>query len=111
MIERGALKAGTSGGTSLECVIAHVEKTRPASAVIVTDGFVEAIAKKRVAALARTTRLHAIVTRDGNPSLLKAAGIPYSQLGGCRNDQGQRSGGAGPPVHKLCSTPRRQKSR
>ena len=25
--------------------------------------------------------LHAIVTRDGNPSLLKAAGIPYSQLG------------------------------
>jgi len=81
VIERGALKAGTSGGTSLECVIAHVEKTRPASAVIVTDGFVEAIPKKRIAALAWTTRLHAIVTRDGNPSLLKAAGIPYSQLG------------------------------
>jgi hypothetical protein len=34
-IERGALRANTSGGTSLECVIAHVEKTRPASAVIV----------------------------------------------------------------------------
>jgi hypothetical protein len=81
VIERGALKAGTSGGTSLECVIAHVEETRPASAVIVTDGFVEAIPKKRIAALASTTRLHAIVTRDGNPSLLKAAGIPYSQLG------------------------------
>ena len=81
VIERGVLKAGTSGGTSLECVIAHVEKTRPASAVIVTDGFVEAIPKKRIAELARTTRLHAIVTRDGNPSLLKAAGIPYSQLG------------------------------
>ena len=81
VIERGVLKAGTSGGTSLECVIAHVEKTRPASAVIVTDGFVEAIPKKRIATLARATRLHAIVTRDGNPSLLKAAGIPYSQLG------------------------------
>jgi hypothetical protein len=81
VIERGVLKAGTSGGTSLECVIAHVEKTRPASAVIVTDGYVEAIAKKRIAALASTTRLHAIVTRDGNPFLLKAAGIPYSQLG------------------------------
>jgi hypothetical protein len=81
VIERGVLKAGTSGGTSLECVIAHVEKTRPASAVIVTDGYVEAIPKKRIAALAGTTRLHAIVTRDGNPSLLKAAGIPYSQLG------------------------------
>jgi hypothetical protein len=80
VIERGVLKAGTSGGTSLECVIAHVEKTRPASAVIVTDGYVEAIPRKRIAALAGT-RLHAIVTRDGNPSLLKAAGIPYSQLG------------------------------
>ncbi len=53
VIERGVLKAGTSGGTSLECVIAHVEKTRPASAVIVTDGFVETIPKKRIAALAR----------------------------------------------------------
>jgi len=37
--------------------------------------------EKRIAALAGATRLHAIVTRDGNPSLLKAAGIPYSQLG------------------------------
>jgi len=81
VIERGVLKAGTSGGTSLECVLVHVEKTRPACAVIVTDGFVETIPRQRLAALARHTRLHAIVTRDGNPSLLKAAGIPYSQLG------------------------------
>ena len=29
----------------------------------------------------RRAFLRAIVTRDGNPSLLKAAGIPYSQLG------------------------------
>ena len=29
----------------------------------------------------RRAFLHAIVTRDGNPSRLKAAGIPYSQLG------------------------------
>ena len=81
VIEGGALKAGTSGGTSLECALEHIAKTRPSCAVIVTDGFVEAIMKKRIAALARTTRLHAIVTRDGNPSLLRAAGIPYSQLG------------------------------
>jgi len=80
VIERGVLKAGTSGGTSLECVLEHVAKTRPACAVIVTDGYVEQIPKRRMAALAGT-RLHAIVTRDGNPSLLKAAGIPYSQLG------------------------------
>jgi len=29
----------------------------------------------------RRAFLRAIVTRDGNPSLLEAAGIPYSQLG------------------------------
>jgi hypothetical protein len=80
VIERGTLKAGTSGGTSLQCVLEHVAKTRPACAVIVTDGYVEAIPKRRVAALGHT-RLHAIVTRDGNPAPLKAAGIPYSQLG------------------------------
>jgi hypothetical protein len=81
VIERGVLKTGTSGGTSLECVLAHVERTRPACAVIVTDGFVETIPKQRLAALARHTRLHAIVTRDGNPSQLRAAGLAYSQLG------------------------------
>ena len=80
VIEGGALRAGTSGGTSFECVLAHVAKTRPPSAVIVTDGYVEAIPKKRVAALAGT-RLHAVVTRDGNPAPLRAAGISYSQLG------------------------------
>jgi hypothetical protein len=80
VIERSVLRAGTSGGTSLACVLEHVAKTRPACAVIVTDGYVEAIEKRRVAALGHT-RLHAIVTRDGNPALLKAAGIPYSQLG------------------------------
>ena len=80
VIEQGVLKAGTSGGTSLGCVLEHVAKTRPACAVIVTDGYVESIPKRRVAALSRT-RLHAIVTRDGNPALLRAAGIAYSQLG------------------------------
>ena len=29
VIERGALKAGTTGGTSLECVLEHVARTRP----------------------------------------------------------------------------------
>jgi hypothetical protein len=81
VIERGVLKAGTSGGTSLACVLEHIATTRPASAVIVTDGYVEAIQKERVAALALTTRIHAIVTRDGNPATLRNAGIAYSQLG------------------------------
>ena len=81
VIERGVLRAGTSGGTSLACVLEHIAATRPAAAVIVTDGYVETIPKERVSALAATTRIHAIVTRDGNPSLLRSAGIAYSQLG------------------------------
>ncbi len=51
VIEGGALKAGTSGGTSLECVLEHVAKTRPSCAVIVTDGYIEQIPKRRVAAI------------------------------------------------------------
>ena len=81
VIERGVLQAGTSGGTSLACVLEHVAKTRPACAVIVTDGFVEAIPKSLLAGLATHTRLHAIVTRDGNPAPLRNAGLAYSQLG------------------------------
>jgi hypothetical protein len=80
VIVGGALRANTSGGTSLECALRHIEKTRPSSAVIVTDGYIEQIKRKRVAAIAGT-RLHAIVTRDGNPAELSRAGIPYSQLG------------------------------
>jgi hypothetical protein len=80
VIERGALKAGTSGGTSLECALQHIAQTRPSCAVIVTDGYIETIPRKRVARLG-ATRLHAIVTRDGNPAMLRSAGIAYSQLG------------------------------
>jgi hypothetical protein len=80
VIERGVLKADTSGGTSLACVLEHVADTRPTAAVIVTDGFVERINTALVAGT-RRTRLHAIVTRDGNPAPLRAAGISYSQLG------------------------------
>jgi hypothetical protein len=80
VIERGVLKTDTTGGTSLVCVLQHVATTRPSSAVIVTDGFVDAVPRDCVEAT-RRTRLHAVVTRDGNPAALKAAGIPYSQLG------------------------------
>jgi len=80
VIENGKLRANTSGGTSLACALEHIAKTRPPAAVIVTDGFIEEIPKSLLATTART-RLHAIVTRDGNPVLLRKAGIPYSQLG------------------------------
>jgi hypothetical protein len=80
VIDGGVLKAETSGGTSLACVLDHLALTRPASAVIVTDGHVEALRDRDVRAVMSTTRLHAIVTRDGNVAALRKAGVPYSQL-------------------------------
>ena len=79
VIQNGALKSSTTGGTSMTCVLDHIARTRPAAAIVVTDGYIEPISPCAVEAAART-RLHALVTRDGNPSLLRAAGIAYSQL-------------------------------
>jgi predicted metal-dependent peptidase len=41
VIERGALKAQTTGGTSMACVLAHLARTKPEAAVVVTDGYIE----------------------------------------------------------------------
>jgi len=78
-IEQGRLVADTTGGTSLGCVLDHVARTRPRAAIIVTDGYIEHIKASQMAA-AGGTRLHAIVTRDGNAALLQRAGLPYTQL-------------------------------
>ena len=74
------LRADTTGGTSIACVLAHLARTRPQSAVIVTDGYIESVEPQWLSACAGI-RLHVIVTRDGSPALLQRAGIPYTQLG------------------------------
>ncbi len=79
VIERGVLKAQTTGGTSLSCVLEHVIRTRPASAVVVTDGYIEALDPQLVAR-ASGTKLHVLVSRDGNPAALERAGLAYTQL-------------------------------
>lgn len=78
-IRNGVLVTKTTGGTSIECVLRHIATTRPQSAVIVTDGYIEPV-EKVWAKLAGNTRLHAIVTRDGSTDLLDRGGIPCSQL-------------------------------
>lgn len=40
-IVKGFLEAETTGGTSMNCVLEHIAKSKPQSAVIVTDGYVE----------------------------------------------------------------------
>jgi len=78
-IEQGRLIAATTGGTSMGCVLEHVARTRPQAAIVVTDGYIEPLTPAQVAATAGT-RLHVIVTRDGNPALLRSAGLSYTQL-------------------------------
>ena len=79
-IVNGRLVAETTGGTSMACVLEHVIKTRPSSAVVVSDGYIEELEPKRVEA-ASATRLHALVTRDGDGRALRSAGISFTQLG------------------------------
>jgi hypothetical protein len=80
VIENGRLVADTTGGTSMACVLDHVARTRPPAAVVITDGYIEQLPSELVASIG-STRLHAIVTRDGSPGLLERAHIPFTQLG------------------------------
>jgi len=79
VIERGQLRTSTTGGTSMQCVLEHVAKTRPDAAIVVTDGFIETISHSQVEKT-RGTRLHVLVTRSGNPALIAQAGLAYTQL-------------------------------
>ena len=79
VIEKGQLKTITSGGTSMACVLEHLAVTKPASAVVVTDGYIEQVNPSLIAKTS-STRIHAIVTRDGSPAALRRVGIPYTQL-------------------------------
>ena len=80
-IVKGNLKTATTGGTSMSCVLEHVAKTHPDAAIVVTDGYIETLDRKLVAK-ASGTRLHVLVTRDGDPKLIAKAGLPYTQLEG-----------------------------
>lgn len=79
IIEKGQLRTSTTGGTSMSCVLEHVAKTRPDAAIVVTDGYIEEIDRRLVTRVS-SSRLHALVTRDGDPRLLAKAGLSYTQL-------------------------------
>lgn len=78
-IEYGELKTRTTGGTSVNCVLAHLAETRPEKALVVTDGYIEACDPTLLRKI-RGVALHALVSRDGNPAALEQAGIPCTQL-------------------------------
>lgn len=80
VIEGGQLKAKTTGGTSMACVLEHVARTRPAAAIVLTDGYIERLDRNGVRVALAATKLTALVTRDGHPGELRRAGIAYRQL-------------------------------
>jgi hypothetical protein len=84
-IEEGRLVTGTTGGTSMRCVLEHLARTQPRAAVVVTDGYIETLTAADVA-LVGATRLHILVTRDGTTAPFARVGLPYTQLGKVRND-------------------------
>jgi len=77
-LEGGRLLAKSSGGTSLSCVLSHVEKTRPRVALVVTDGYVECVDDWE--GRLRGSALWAVVSPEGSVSHLEAAGISCVQL-------------------------------
>jgi len=79
VITKGVLVTATTGGTSIECVLRHIAKTKPENAVIVTDGYIEKVDPRWVVEM-RSTRIHAIVTRDGSTNLFDQAGLKCTQL-------------------------------
>lgn len=79
VIEHGELRAHSTGGTSINCVLEHISQDRPRASVIVTDGFVERV-DGRLLAETRSTRIRVLVTRNGSPAELERAGIPCTQL-------------------------------
>jgi hypothetical protein len=64
----------------MACVLEHVARTSPESAIVVTDGYIERLDPRSVRKALAGTRLTALVTRDGNPAELHRVGIPYRQL-------------------------------
>jgi len=60
-------------------VLRHAAETRPASAIVVTDGYIERLCPSLLKKAAGV-RLHALVARDGSPAELSRAGIAYTQL-------------------------------
>jgi len=80
-IVRGSLECNTSGGTSINCVLDHVRKTRPQRVLIITDGVVEIPCPQILAALrADGQEVCALISHDGAIDRIQSAGIPCHQL-------------------------------
>jgi hypothetical protein len=78
-IVKSVLEAETTGGTSMNCVLEHIAKTKPKSAVIVTDGYIEVVDMQLLKAIS-SVKLHVLISREGSAAEVDKTGIPYTQL-------------------------------
>ncbi len=79
VIRDGVLETSTSGGTSINSVLAHFADSAPDRAVVITDGYIEQCDTALLNRL-RNKTLQAIVSRAGSTGPLDRAGIPCYQL-------------------------------
>lgn len=78
-IVKGVLEAETTGGTSMNCVLEHIAKTKPQAAVVVTDGYIEVVDRRLLKTIS-SVKLHVLISREGSASEVHQAGIPYTQF-------------------------------
>lgn len=84
-LKNGRLVSKTTGGTSIACVLRHLAYAKPAAALIVTDGYIEAVPRDLLAKV-QTDNIQVLVSRDGSTIELERAGMNYHQLGRLPND-------------------------
>ena len=89
-LKDGRLLTESSGGTSIECVLEHIAKTRPRTALIVTDGYFEAMGRDDVAhansrrlvgEVLGDTKVWGLLTPFGSERALEEMGVGVVRLG------------------------------
>jgi hypothetical protein len=85
-LKGGRLVTRSTGGTSVACVLDHLRRTRPAKALIITDGFVEKLRSSDY--MVSGTKVEVLLTSKGTPDVIRPSGWSIHQL----------------PLHKSVST-------
>ncbi|MEN9633261.1 MAG: hypothetical protein RL077_1665 [Verrucomicrobiota bacterium] len=75
---RGRLVTRSTGGTSVACVLDHLRRTRPAKALIITDGFVEKLKSNDYAVPGTTVEV--LLTSKGTEDVLCHSRRPLHRL-------------------------------
>jgi hypothetical protein len=77
-ITGGRLITRSTGGTSVACVLDHLRRSRPAKALIITDGFVESLRSNDYAVPG--TKIEVLLTAKGTETALRPSGWPVHRL-------------------------------